>query len=352
MIHSGGYKLIQMEGDYKMKKFEPKVTPRQINEKQFPWDKDSNEKLIFLLKYAILAPSSHNTQPWKFSVNKDEISIFADKTRWLKVADPDQRELYVSVGCALENLLIAAEHFEYGHQVTYSPKPDQEELVAIVRLKPQVQQVPLRDPALFDVILTRHTNRNVYEERSIPQTDLQRLQNCCVEEGIWLHMTDDIDIKRKVDELIIHGDAIQFSNPAYREELGYWIGQGVFGTPWLLSKIGELAVTYMNMGKGQAKKDSEVLMSAPILAALSSKMNDRKSQVKIGQVFERLLLMATLLKICVHPMNQILEIPELKTEVGKLIPVSDVFPQHTFRLGYAEPEKECTPRRPLGEVFM
>ena len=335
-----------------MKKFEPKVTPRKINEKQFPWDKDSNEKLIFLLKYAILAPSSHNTQPWKFSVGEDEIRIFADQTRGLKVADPDQQELYISVGCALENLLIAAEHFNYGHQVTYFPKSDQEELVAIVKFKPQDQQVPLRDPALFNVIPTRHTNRKFYEERFIPQTDLQRLQNCCVEKGIWLHMTDDMEIKRKVDELIIRGDVIQFSDPAYREELGYWIGQGVFGTPWLLSKIGELAITYMNMGKGQAKKDSKVLMSAPILAALSSRMNDRKSQVKIGQVFERLCLMATLLKISVHPMNQILEIPELKTEVGKLIPMPDVFPQLTFRMGYAEPEKECTPRRPLEEVLI
>ena len=336
-----------------MEKFEPKVTPWQINEKHFPWDKDSNEKLIFLLKYAILAPSSHNTQPWKFSVGEDEIRIFADQTRWLKVADPDQQELYISVGCALENLLIAAEHFKYGHQVTYFPKFDQEELVAIVKFKPQDQQVPLiRDPALFNVIPTRHTNRKFYEERFIPQTDLQRLQNCCVEKGIWLHLTDDMEIKRKVDELIIRGDVIQFSDPAYRKELGYWIGQGVFGTPWLLSKIGELAITYMNMGKGQAKKDSKVLMSAPILAALSSRMNDMESQVKIGQVFERLCLMATLLKISVHPMNQILEIPELKTEVGKLIPIPDVFLQHTFRMGYAEPEKKCTPRRPLEEVFM
>jgi hypothetical protein len=335
-----------------MIKFDPKVTPREINERQFPGDKDSNDKLIFLLKYAILAPSSHNTQPWKFSVGEDEIRIFSDQTRWLKVADPDKRELYISIGCALENLLIAAEHFEYGHQVTYFPKFDQEELVAIVRFRPQNQQIQLRDSALFDVIPTRHTNRKVYEDRSISKTDLQRLQNCCVEDGIWLHMTDDMDIKRKVDELIIRGDAIQFSDPAYREELGYWIGQGVFGTPWLLSKLGELAVTYMNMGKGQAKKDSEVLMSAPILAALSSRMNDRKSQVKIGQIFERLCLMATLLKIRVHPMNQILEIPELKTVVSKLIPKPDVFPQHTFRLGYAKPEKEYTPRRPIGEVIL
>ena len=167
-----------------------------------------------------------------------------------------------------------------------------------------------------------------------------------------MHMTDDLETKRKVYELIIRGDATQFSDPAFREELGYWIGQGVFGAPWLIAKIEQLAVTYMNMSKGQAKKDSEVLMSAPILAAISSEVNDRESQVKVGQVFERVCLAATILGICVQPMSQILEIQELKTEVGKLIPKSDVFPQHTFRLGYAEPEKEHTPRRPLEEVLV
>jgi hypothetical protein len=69
-----------------------------------------------------------------------------------------------------------------------------------------------------------------------------------------------LEIKRKVDELIIRGAATQFSDSAYREELGYWIGQGVFGTPWRISKIAQFAVTYMNINKGQAKKDFEVPM--------------------------------------------------------------------------------------------
>lgn len=256
------------------------------------------------------------------------------------------------VGCALENLLIATEHFGYGHQVAYFPEPANEELVATVKFMPHGEPSPFREPALFDTISNRHTNRKFYEERPIPQSDLQHLQNRCVEEGIWLHMTDDLEIKRKADELIIRGDTIHFSDLAFREELGYWIGQGLLGTPWLMSKMAQLTVTYMNMSKGQAKKDSEVLMSAPVLAALSSEVNNRESQVKVGQVFERVCLAATMLGIRVHPMSQILEIPELKTEVGKLIPKSDVFPQHTFRLGYAEPEKGHTPRRQLEEVLV
>ena len=50
-------------------------------------------------------------------------------------------------------------------------------------------------------------------------------------------------------------------------------------------------------------------------------------------------------------MNQILQIPELKEGVIKLVPLPGL-PQLTFRLGYAEPEKEHTPRRPLAEVLI
>jgi hypothetical protein len=106
------------------------------------------------------------------------------------------------------------------------------------------------------------------------------------------------------------------------------------------------------MGKGIARKDSDLLLSAPVLAVISSETDDRASQVRAGQVFERIALMATALNIRVHPMSQILEIPELKTRTATLIPTPGVVPQHTFRLGYAEPEKNHTPRRPLADVLV
>jgi nitroreductase len=119
-----------------------------------------------------------------------------------------------------------------------------------------------------------------------------------------------------------------------------------------MAKITQLAVTHLNVGKHQAKKDSDVLMSAPVLAVISSKANDRPSQVKVGQVFERLWLMATALGISLQSMSQILEIPDLKSEVSKLIPVQEVYPMQTFRMGYAKQEKEHTPRRDLEEELI
>ena len=331
--------------------YQSDTTPWQIGAEGFPTHGKPAEKLKFLLNYAILAPSSHNTQPWMFSVAEDTLKIFVDRSRWLKVADPDQRELHISLGCALENLLVAAEFYGYGHAVEYYPDPSDPDLAVKIELRPGGNVSEFRPIALFEAIPERHTNHRVFEARDLPKSVRQNLKECCVEKGISLHMTSDVDIKRKVEALIERGDALQFADPAWREELGYWIGQGVFGSSWLLSKIGRLAVTYLNMSKGTAKKDSDLLLSAPVLAIISSKEDDRRSQILAGQVYERVNLMATVLGVQVHPMSQIVEIPELKAEVADLLPQEDAIPQHPFRLGYAKKEKNHTPRRPLNEVM-
>lgn len=334
-----------------MIKYDYKTYPWGVAEGSFPSNRKATEKLAFLLRYAILAPSSHNTQPWKFAINEREVRAYTNKDRWLRVADADERELHISLGCAIENLVIAAEHFGYDHHIKYFPNPANPRLVAAISLTETDDPPSTRDPKLFNAILIRHTNHKAYEQRSISVEDQQHLQACCVEEGITLRLTEDPDLKRELDRLVNRADAIQFADPAFREELGYWIGQGVFGTPWLLAKLSQLAVSYLDLGKWAAKKDSDVLMSAPLLAMICSKENDRVSQIKVGHVFERIYLTAAMLGISLQPMSQILQVPEIKAEATRLVGEGGVFLQQPFRLGYAEPEKEHTPRHPLEEAL-
>lgn len=323
------------------------TTPWEVKEDDFPANGENEEQIKFLLRYAILAPSSHNTQPWNFSVNDEEVLIYPDFNRWLSVADSDKREIYISIGCALENLLLAADHFGYRYRLVFLQEPHEDSPAVKVKL----EKVDSKESGgLLDQIKARHTNHKVYDAKPIAADKLHLIQNCCEENGLMLHLTDDSGIKRTVDDLMVEGDAIQFSDPDWREELGYWLGKGVFGTSWVTSKMSQLAVTYLNMGKNTGKKDSELLMSAPVLGVISSESNNRKDQIQAGQVFEKISLIATENDIRLHPMSQILEIPELKERVSDLIPVSGVVPQHTFRLGYAERE-EHTPRWPLEAVL-
>jgi hypothetical protein len=329
---------------------QPKATVEawDVKESDFPINGSDEEKLQFLLSYAILAPSSHNSQPWKFNVSGDEIKLYADKTRWLKVADADQRELHISLGCALENLLVAAEHFGYGHNVTYLP--GDEDLVAVVKLAPNGQIS--RDPSLFDAMLSRHTNRKLYENRVVPESTLQMLQNQSADDDLQLYLTYDPKTINSFGDLVVQADKIQYGNPDYRSELGFWLGQGVMGPTGIQAKIAQLYVVLFDAGSGQTKTDAELVNSTPVLGFISSRENDRTSQVKAGQLFERVWLAAEAEGLRMHPMSQALEVPELKSKLAELVPEKEFYTQQTFRLGYAEPEKEHTPRRPVKDVII
>ncbi len=325
---------------------------RFIPEDEFPQDGSPEERLTFLVRYAAIAPSSHNTQPWKFDVGSGRIGIHIDEDGWLRVADQDRRELHVSIGCALENLLIAAEHFGYEHHTCYFPNgTDGETLAAVVDLSSGGDPETDRDE-FFEAIPRRHTNHETYDARRPSEEALQRLRDSVVEEEVQLLLTDDDETKRTFDRLVARANALQFADPEWREELGHWLGKGVFGTSWITSKMSQLAVTYLDLSGSTTKTDSELLRSAPILGMVATSDNNPPTQVKAGQVLERVWLRATTLEISLHPMNQILQVPETKQEVVSLVPSSDQNPQITFRLGYAEPEEKSTPRRELDEVLL
>lgn len=322
----------------------------QISQADFPQNGTISEQLRFLIQYALLAPSSHNTQPWKFRISQDQIEVFADESRWLKIADADKREMYLSVGCALENLLIAAVNFGFSVQTDYFPINGNEELVVRITLD-QIYKLKSKND-LIEFIPYRSTFHETFSDKEIPQEILNNIENCCVEEGINISLTNDENIREKVDDLIARSDAEQFSNPEFREELAYWIGQGVFGHSWLMSQIGNLAVAYLNLGSSTAKSDVKVLRSASHLGLLSSVKNDRISQVKTGQIFERIYLTARKYNLGVRPMSQIVEVPECREKLKKLIPTSDDFPQQPFLLGFAEFSESHTPRRSIEEVLI
>jgi hypothetical protein len=92
----------------------------------------TREKMGVLARYGLMAPSTKNTQPWRFRVSDDALFLHADRSRRLPVADGDLRELHLSLGCALENLLIAGEHFGYAHAVEYFDPFDADLVVSVV----------------------------------------------------------------------------------------------------------------------------------------------------------------------------------------------------------------------------
>lgn len=94
--------------------FNPATNPWDVTEDQFPVAGSVAEQLGFLIHYAVLAPSGHNTQHWLFGVSLNSSELFADRTRALPVDDPEDRALVISCGAALFHLRITLRHFGYG----------------------------------------------------------------------------------------------------------------------------------------------------------------------------------------------------------------------------------------------
>ena len=321
-----------------------------VDEYDFPRHGTLDEKLKFLLNYAILAPSLHNTQPWHFVVQDNLINVLADRSRQLHVADADARELYISIGCAIENLMIAITYFGLNATVKYFPEANDEVWVASLSFKEAAATASLADQELFHAITLRHTNRQTYFNKPLNERDVQKLQDCLRESNTTLQLTDDPEIKQQIDSLVISADITQFADPDYRVELNNWINQGEFGYRWLIARVGQLATNYLASHHKPTKTEADVVLNAPMLALISTTANDRLAQIKTGQLFERLALYATTLNIGIQPLSQILQVTELKPEVSKLFSGSASVPQMAFRLGYTDVAQDATTRKQVNTV--
>jgi nitroreductase len=331
--------------------------PWAVSAASFPDDGPLDAQIRFLLRYAVLAPSSHNSQPWRFSIEGSGVDLFADEERWLRVADPDRRELYLSVGCALESLLVAAEQFGFDHQVAYFPDDDDAHVAHVV-LSPGGSRSSLRG-GLFEALTERSTNHSPYHG-SVPETTIDELDEAVVDPDLWVRFVDDDETKATIGELVTRADRRQFEDPDYRRELGEWIGNGALATSWVKAKLGQLAVTHLDVGDRQAAKDSVLVESAPVVVVLGSATDTPSARVRVGQTFERLALLATTAGLSVHPMSQVLELSDLRGELTETLAATDGVPedrntdgvvQHLFRLGYADPERGQSSRRPLSAVL-
>ena len=325
----------------------------EVSEQDFPDPAPIETQLAFLLRYAILAPSTKNSQPWAFSVQGNRVHLIADLSRGQLVADPDRRELYISLGCALENLLVAAEHFGFRHGVSYFPEPENDELAVTVLFAPGGVPSHARAGATVSAILRRHNDNSVFRNAPLPDEVRRRLIACCVEPELRVNLTDDRQFRHWIEALTLEADRVEFANPAFRKELGYWIGQGVFSAPPLMAGLGQLAVSKIGLGETVAEQDHAILESAALLGLITAAGDSHLAHVRTGQLFERLWLTATAMGVSLHPMSQTMRRPELRSVVTELLPSLGWIPQHLFRVGYSSrEEEEHTPRRPVDDVLL
>ena len=311
-----------------------------------------SDQIQDLLRAAVLAPSSHNTQPWMFRVSGSRISLLADGTRALPANDPDDRELTISCGCALFNLRVAAASAGLGTTVDTIPDDEEDNLLAVVDLgdvRPQSQEKSL-EPA----IAVRRTYRKQFEAKPVPESVLVRLSEAAQEEGAWLRVIAVDRVKEAVARLIAEGDAAQWANPPWRRELAAWMhprrkGDGLT-VPGLVAPVTRAVVSTFDMGNRIGAKDSQLARESPVLVVLGTQGDDREDWLRAGQALQRLLLTACVDGLQASFLNQPIQVSSLRPRLQQVIE-SAGFPQILLRLGYPTKKLPPAPRRQLDDMI-
>jgi len=145
------------------------------------WRTDANEGPLILVRAAILAASPHNTQPWIFKVTETRIELYADTTRNLGTFDPYLREMYIGLGCALENIALAAVANGYKANIALSGGKlglIQDNLEPMLVAEISLSSGKKKKSSLYDAIPRRHTNRGTYDAtRALPSDIFREMKN-------------------------------------------------------------------------------------------------------------------------------------------------------------------------------
>lgn len=301
-----------------------------------------NQDFVEMIGYAIKAPSGHNTQPWKFNINEKSIEILPNYTKSLPVVDPDNRELFISLGCAAENLCISATSKAYDSKVCIADN-------GVIAIDLRKNELVKCDP-LFDQITLRQTNRSVYNGRIISSDVLDTLKNITIEAGINIYFYGNgTEEFASISDFVVRGNVVQMQNRKFTDELKSWmrfnkkhqdktndgLSYAVFGAPNLpMFIVKPIMSCYLN-DKTQNKGDIKKMQSSSHFVLFTSDDNTPEQWVNLGRTMERFLLKSTEAGIAHTYMNQPNEVKELSMEMTGILHLS-AYPTTLLRIGYGE----------------
>jgi nitroreductase len=348
------------------------------------WRSGANDGPLALVRAAILAASPHNTQPWLFKVTNSLIELYIDTARNVGALDPFLREEHIGIGCALENLLLAAPANGYAATATLlpgklgaipaEPKP---QLLARVNLVTGERT----ERELYNAIPQRHTNRSPYHpDKPIPSDFVDALSHLTGGEPdvkIFL-FTAETD-RKKIAEISSAANAEIYSDPEVQQGSERWVRLkwssvqkyrdgltiDAFGLPPVTTAIAKMMSPEMfrRVASRTARNDySDLMLSAPLIGFIAVRDRyDREQCLRAGRIWQRAHLFATARGLAARPSNEAVEMVDHEKALGR--PASRVAllneitgdpdwqPTFVFYMGYPTLPAHMSPRRPVQAVL-
>jgi hypothetical protein len=312
-----------------------------------------------LVRYATLAPSSHNTQCWKFAVSGDgnAITILPDLLRRCPAVDPDDHHMFVSLGCAAENLVQAA----LAHGLKAEVNFDAAREAVHVALAP----VTAHATPLFNAIASRQCTRGDYDGKPLSNAELTLLESAGTSNGARMMVITERMAMERVLEQVVQANTAQIADPAFVKELKAWVrfngadavrtGDGLFsattGNPTIPTWLGELAFGWFFRAKSENDKYARQIRSSGGIAVFVGQTADKAHWVDVGRCYERFALQATALGIRNAFLNQPVEVPSLRSQFAAAVGLSGQRPDLVVRFGRG-PTLPQSLRRPVQAVLV
>ncbi|MFN0191877.1 MAG: Acg family FMN-binding oxidoreductase, partial [Aestuariivirga sp.] len=253
-----------------------------------------NPELEEIVRMATLASNSHNTQPWKFRLANNQVSILPDFSRRTAVVDPDDHHLYVSLGCAAENLVIAGKALGRGSEVVVPSGSEPQIDISLSSTQPGGQE-------LYQAISLRQSTRSLYDGQPISADDLALLTAAAREDGVKVLFFTEAADRDAILDFVIQGNSVQMDDPAWVGELRDWLrfsssralttGDGLFsacsGNPVLPEWIGaQMFKLFFSKDAENNKYRDQIRSSAGIAVFIGDKA-DPEHWIKVGRSFQR-----------------------------------------------------------------
>lgn len=293
------------------------------------------------IRYATLAASGHNTQPWRFRISDSSIQVLPDFSRRTPVVDPDDHHLYASLGCAAENLSLAAGARGRQGELSFN-EADNGSVMFTFKAGPR------EESALFDAIPKRQSTRADYDGRPVRAADLKTLATAAAVPGIDLVLITDRPQMDRVRDLVVAGNSAQMADPAFVRELRTWLrfsrreaidkADGLFstasGNPTLPGWLGPYVFDWIFKADAENEKYAGHLRSSAGVAVFVSERDDKDHWMRAGRACQRFALQATALGLKHAFINQAVEVAKLRPELASLVGLAGRRPDILMRFGY------------------
>ncbi len=322
----------------------------------FPVQGSTRDKLRFALHAAILAPSGHNSQPWRFRLTDACVELRADRSRGLPVIDPQDRELIISCGAALLNLRVALESHGASALCELLPESSEPDLLARARLCELLEATSLAH--LWPAIGKRHTHRRPFGPKEVEPDHLWALQGAANLEGCCFLPLSGL-MREEAISMIGDVDQRMSQDAIYRQALHDWLSSRETGTEIVaegveIAILDEFASSLPRLltrlrGLDRGVRDQMLARQTPLLALIAAPGDTPLQWIMAGQAMQRVLLEGALRGLQASYLNQPLELPDTRAWIGRWTAGS--VPQLMLRLGYPESQLASPSRRPLAEVL-